>query len=134
MKISLMFTGADDVLQKCRPLRRQVMDLVSSVVATNDYGTTLELLLVNVVIQDTRMLRLGTRLSRETKDIGVDIPLSRKWAKQARNPEIKRALLESLIKAVEITKLRLTRKDDDFKADELITDLKAIVDTLERIK
>jgi hypothetical protein len=79
MKISLMFTGSDDILQKCRSLRREVIDLVSSKIVKTDYGTTLDLLLVNVVIQDTKMLRLGTKLSRKSKDIRVDIPLSWRW-------------------------------------------------------
>jgi hypothetical protein len=130
MKISLMFTGSDDILQKCRPLRREVTDLVSSKIVKTDYGTTLDLLLVNVVIQDTEMLRLGTKLSRKSKDIRVDIPLSWRWVKQSQDSEIKLALLECLVKAVEITRQRLTRKDDDFEADELIADLKTLADKL----
>lgn len=134
MKISLMFTSSGDVSQKCRPLRRQVLDLVSSAVATQDYGTTLDFLLVNVVIQDAGLIKLGTKLSRKSKDIGVDVPLGWKWTKNAQDSEIRLALLECIIKAVQITKQRLTRKDDDFDADKLITDLRTVADRLvERI-
>jgi hypothetical protein len=126
MKISLMFTGSDDILRKCRTPRHQVMELVSSAIAANDYGNTLDLLLVNVVIQDTEMLKLGTKLSRKSKDIRVDIPLRWQWTKLAQDSEIKLALLECLLKAVEITKQRLSRKSDNFNADALIANLKAL--------
>jgi hypothetical protein len=131
MKLDLMFTASEDILSRCRQPRREVMELVSAVVDKKHYGTTLDLLLVNVVIQDAGLIKLGTKLSRKSKDIRVDVPLSWKWVKCAQDSEIRLALLECLVKAVEITKQRLTRKDDDFDAEKLIVDLKAVVDRLD---
>jgi hypothetical protein len=76
MKISLTFTcSSNNIIEKCRPLRREVLDLVSSATAAKDYGTSLDLLLVNGVFQHIEWLKLGSKLSRKNKDIRVDVPL-----------------------------------------------------------
>lgn len=126
MRLSLMLTGSDDVLRKCRPIRREVINQVSSAVEMKDYGTTLELLLVNVVVQDAEMLRLGTRLNRKSKDIRVDVPLSWDRMKHAKETEMRAALVDCLISAVEAAGCCLTRKEDDFDAGSLVADLRAV--------
>ncbi len=132
MGISLMFTcSSDDILEKCRPLRRQILDLVSSTIAAKDYGTSLDLLLVNVVFQDIEWLKLGSKLSRKSKDIRVDVPLGWAWARAAKDSDLRIALVKCLIQGVEVAKQRMTRKSDDFAADKLIDDLKTVLETVE---
>src|SRR5512137_194903 len=114
MEISLMITySTDDIFQKYRPLRRQVLDLVSSAITAKDYGTSLDLLLVNVVFQDIEWLKLGSKLSRKSKDIRVDVPLGWAWARAAKDSDLRIALVKCLIQGVEVAKRRLTRKSDD---------------------
>jgi hypothetical protein len=132
MEISIMFTcPSNNILEKCRPLWRQVTDLVSSTTAAKDYGTSLNLLLANVVIQDIEWLKLRSKLSRKGKDIRVDVPLGLTWVWAAKDSDLRVALVKCLIQAVEGAKRRLARKDDDFAADKLIADLKTVLETVE---
>jgi hypothetical protein len=128
----MMFTGSEYILKKCTHLQQQLLDVLSSEIEMNDYGETINLLLVNVIFQDAGMIKPGTNLSRENNDIRVDVSLSLKWAKEAQDSEIVLALYNCLIEAVKITDRRLTRRDDDFDAQSLIADLKAKGDSLSK--
>lgn len=130
MELDIMFIGSEDILGRCRQPRREVMELVSAAVGEKHYGATLELLGVNVIFQDAGMIELGTRVSRKRKEIGVDVELSRQWAKNASDAEIRLALLQCLIKAVGMVRERLTRDDDDFDAQALGADLETLTDQI----
>ena len=134
LKISLMFTCSSELHSKCRLLRQQVLESVSSAIAGKDYGATIDLILVNIVIQDSDLVELKTKLSRESRDIRVDVPLSPSWIQDAQDQQSKAAILRQLVCAVDIVKLRLTRRDDDFWADELIADLRSIENGKEKVK
>ena len=133
MEISLMFTcSSNNIVEKCRLLRREVLDLVSSATAAKDYGASLDLLLVNGVFQHIEWLKLGSKLSRKNKDIRVDVPLGGVgWAWAAKDSDLRIALVKCLIQGVEVAKQRLTRESDDFAADKLIADLKTVLETVE---
>jgi hypothetical protein len=130
MKLTLMFTGSEDLLRRCRQPRHDVMELVSAAIDVKDYGATLACLRVNVVFQDADMIELGVDLSRQRKDISIDVELSREWVKNASDAEIKAALLDCLVRAVEVAKQRLTRKEDDFDAGKLAAELNGLANEL----
>ncbi len=132
MKIGLTFTSSGYIFQKCRLSHLQVLDLVSVIVEVKDYGSALDLILVNVMVQDEEFFKPGTKLSRKNKDIRVDVVLSWKQIELAQDWEIRYTLLDCIIKAVEITKQRLTRKDDDFNAEMLLADLNTVRNQLDR--
>jgi hypothetical protein len=130
MKLDLMFVGSESILNECRHSRREAMGLVSAMVDKKFYGTTFDLLGVNVVFQDAGSIPLSTDLSRERKEIGVDVEVSRAWTLEAEDNDIKRTLLQCLIRATERARQHST-EDDDFYADELIADLKRVANELE---
>ncbi len=130
MELDLMFTGSEDILSRCCQPRHEVMKFVSPIVGKRDYGTTIKFLGVNIVFQDMGMIELGVRVFRTKKEIDVDVELGREWVKNAKDADIKLALLQCLIKAVGIAKQHLTRKDDDFDTDKLTADLESVLDKL----
>lgn len=130
MELYLMLTGTGDIAKRCDRLELEVMELVSAVVSKKEYGATLESLGVNVVLQDTGMIKLATRIFRKRKEASVDLELSRQWAKNASDAEIKLAFLRCLTKAVEMARERLTRDDDDFDAQALTADLQTVTSKL----
>jgi hypothetical protein len=130
MELDLMFIGSEEIVSRCRQPRSEVMELVSAAVGKKHYGTTLELVGVNVVFQDTGMIKLATRIFRKRKEASVDLELSRHWAKNASDAEIKLAFLRCLTKAVEMAGERLTRDDDDFDAQALTADLQTVISKL----
>jgi len=126
--LDLVFIGVGDIPDRCRQPRREVMELVSAVVGEKKYGATIEFLGVNVVLQDTGLIKLGTRVFRKRKEAAVDVELSKQWIKNASDSEIKLALLGSLLEAVDLVGKKLTRKGDDFDAQALIADLQILID------
>ncbi|MBI5304892.1 MAG: hypothetical protein HY868_22350 [Chloroflexi bacterium] len=132
MEIDLMFTGSDDILNKCRQSRREIVELVSAVVSKNDYGTTIRFLGVNVIFQDIKLIEPGVRLFRKRKEIDVEVELRMDWVRNANVIDIKLTLLQCLINAAKIAKSRMTRKDDHFESDKLVDDLRAIASVLEK--
>lgn len=130
MELDLVFIGTGDIPDRCRQPRREVMELVSAVVGEKKYGATLEFLGVNVVLQDTGLIKLGTRVFRKRKEAAVDVELSKQWVKNASDSEIKLALLYSLVEAVDLVGKKLTRKGDDFDAPALVADLQILIDDM----
>ena len=126
----MILVGSDDIMEMCRQPRNDVMQLVTPVVGRGYYGSTLEFIGIGVIFQDAGLMELGVRPARKTKEIGIDVEVSRKWVRNASAIEIRFALLQCIIKAVRIAKQRLTRKTDDFDADKLVADLEAIADKL----
>lgn len=124
MELYLMLTGTGDIATKCDRLELELMELISATVSKG-YGTTLESIGVNVVLQDAGMIELATRVFRKRKEAAVDVELSRQWAKNASDAEIRIALLECLIKAVGLVREHL-RDDDDFDAQALVADLETL--------
>lgn len=134
MELDLMFTGAGDIPDRCRQLRHEVMELVSAVIGKKWYGDTLKSIGVNVVLQDTGLIKLGTRVFRRRKEAIVDVELSKQWAKNASDAEIRLALLQCLVEAVSLVGEHLTRKGDDFDTRALIADLQPLIaDAREKI-
>lgn len=56
--------------------------------------------------------------------------LSRDWTLSAEEKDIKAALLQCMVKAVEEAKSHLTRMGCTFHADELIVDLRAVANEI----
>jgi hypothetical protein len=123
VNVYLMLTGSGDIADRCDRLEIQVMEVITALVGEREYGGTLTSIGVNVVLQDTGMIKLATRVFRKRKEAAVDVELSRQWAKNATDAEIRFALLQSVKKAVGLVNERLTEAEDDFHAQALIADL-----------
>jgi hypothetical protein len=127
VELYLMLTGTGDIVRRCDRLEFEVMELVSTVVGGKRYGTTLESIGINVVLQDAGMIKLGTRVFRKRKEAAVDVELSKQWARNASDSEVKLALLQCLVEAISLVGKELIQKGDDFDTQALIADLQPLI-------
>ena len=128
MELHMMFVGSEDMLNRCRQPRSELMTSVSSIVGQKSYGPVLEFIGVNVVFQDTGIMELKRRLSRKRKEFCIDVELSRQWVEAASGVEIKLALLGCLIEAIRAAGQCLKDEQHSFASEDVIADLQTLLD------
>jgi hypothetical protein len=55
------------------------------------------------------------------------VELSKQWAKSANDAEIRLAILECVVQAIDLVEERLTKKKDDFDGQALVADLQPLI-------
>lgn len=124
MIFSLMFTASVSVISRCRPLRKEVMEMVSHAMGEKTFGKSINLILVDVVIQDGKQYDVNVRFSKK-RDVTITVPLGRKWVLEATDNEIKEALVDCMIIAVNAMAGNLKR-GSDFLSAELLKELMVV--------